>query len=157
MTIWCCFFWYSNKYVLDHSDARLGCLMQSNPTFSSFSTLLEAENISWRNVYHKQTPRNTSPSNSFHILTLSPNYLLKYQNTRQYFKENSAYLWQILKLSDSLIAAGESGTFDFAFIDADKSNYGIYYEQCMNLVRSGGVIVLDNVGIFCTAPFLIST
>jgi predicted O-methyltransferase YrrM len=46
---------------------------------------------------------------------------------------------------DSLIASGQSGCFDLAFIDADKSGYPGYYEQCLTLVRSGGVIVLDNM------------
>jgi O-methyltransferase len=39
---------------------------------------------------------------------------------------------------------GES-SFDFAFIDADKAAYDLYYESCLKLVRCGGVIVLDNV------------
>ncbi|MBT5111202.1 MAG: SAM-dependent methyltransferase [Rhodospirillaceae bacterium] len=46
---------------------------------------------------------------------------------------------------DSLIRDGDSGTFDFAFIDGDKKNYGVYYEQCLTLVRPGGLILIDNV------------
>jgi predicted O-methyltransferase YrrM len=46
---------------------------------------------------------------------------------------------------DALIAGGESGTFDFAFIDADKKNYAKYYERALTLVRRGGLIVIDNV------------
>jgi predicted O-methyltransferase YrrM len=46
---------------------------------------------------------------------------------------------------DGLLAAGASGTFDMAFIDADKPAYGDYWERCLRLVRPGGLIVLDNV------------
>ncbi|NJL62281.1 MAG: SAM-dependent methyltransferase [Methylacidiphilales bacterium] len=46
---------------------------------------------------------------------------------------------------DKLIAEGETETFDFAFIDADKSGYDEYYEYCLKLVRPGGLIAIDNV------------
>lgn len=45
----------------------------------------------------------------------------------------------------ALVSAGESNSFDFAFIDADKSNYDAYYELALKLVRQGGLIAVDNV------------
>jgi O-methyltransferase len=50
-----------------------------------------------------------------------------------------------LETLDGLIASGESGTYDFAYIDADKSNYPNYYERALTLLRPGGVIAADNV------------
>jgi predicted O-methyltransferase YrrM len=50
-----------------------------------------------------------------------------------------------LETLDDLIAAGQGGRFDFAFIDADKGNYANYFERALVLVRPGGLIAIDNV------------
>jgi predicted O-methyltransferase YrrM len=43
------------------------------------------------------------------------------------------------------LVKSDGGKFDFAFIDADKGNYDVYYEFCLKLIRPGGVIALDNM------------
>jgi len=45
---------------------------------------------------------------------------------------------------NDLVADGQSSSFDFAYIDADKSSYRNYVERCLALVRPGGLITLDN-------------
>ena len=55
------------------------------------------------------------------------------------------YLAPATQTLDERIAAGESGRFDFAYIDADKTGYDAYYERCLTLLRPNGVIAIDNV------------
>ena len=50
-----------------------------------------------------------------------------------------------LETLDALIAEGGAGAYDFAFVDADKSEYGDYYERLLTLLRPGGLILIDNV------------
>ena len=53
-------------------------------------------------------------------------------------------LGKAMSTLDTLISLRESGRFDMVFIDADKSSYLGYYERCLELVRRGGLIAIDN-------------
>lgn len=70
---------------------------------------------------------------------------------RRYWKEAGVEAKIELKLApaletlDARIQAGEAGSYDLAFIDADKAHYSGYYERILKLLRPGGLVLVDNV------------
>jgi caffeoyl-CoA O-methyltransferase len=68
---------------------------------------------------------------------------------RRYWKKARVEKKILLRLAPALqtldaLLVKQRGRFDFAFIDADKGNYGNYYERCLKLLRKGGLIAIDN-------------
>ena len=59
-----------------------------------------------------------------------------------------------LETLDELLAIGGRGTFDFAFLDADKPNYRAYYETLLELTRAGGLIAIDNTLALSGEPII---
>jgi caffeoyl-CoA O-methyltransferase len=73
----------------------------------------------------------------------------------RYFEEAEVAGRIDLRLGPGLDTLGElteDGSFDFAFIDADKPSYPSYYEECLRLLRPGGLVMVDNVFYDGLAP-----
>ena len=73
------------------------------------------------------------------------------ETARRYWKEAGVAGRIDLRLGPAadtltgLLAESAAGSYDLAFIDADKVNYGSYFESCLELLRPGGLILIDNV------------
>src|SRR5690606_40677004 len=62
--------------------------------------------------------------------------------------------WSSDVCSSDLLAADGAQTFDFAFIDADKTGYAAYYERLLRLIRPGGLIAVDNTLALAGGPIV---
>ena len=64
---------------------------------------------------------------------------------RRYWKKAGVAAKIDLRIAPALDTLAKlRGRYDFAFIDADKPNYWKYYERCLELLRKGGVVAVDN-------------
>lgn len=70
---------------------------------------------------------------------------LKYFKKMQFEEKITLHIAPALNTLQKLLDQGEAGSYDFAFIDADKPNNPAYYEHCLHLLKQGGVIAIDNV------------
>uniref|UniRef100_A0A1I7XJW5 Catechol O-methyltransferase domain-containing protein 1 n=1 Tax=Heterorhabditis bacteriophora TaxID=37862 RepID=A0A1I7XJW5_HETBA len=87
----------------------------------------------------------------FQVLTLDINHdnyrkfgLPIIKKCEKTLKKIVTYEAPALNTLDQFLTEGREGTFDFVFIDADKENYPSYYERAVRLIKSGGVIMVDN-------------
>ena len=102
-------------------------------TFTGYSALSLAEGLpeDGRVITCEIEPRNAA-------------FAQRYFDASPHGRKIEIRLGPALETLAALRAGGGDGGFDLAFIDADKANYPAYYGQAMELVRAGGLIVVDN-------------
>jgi len=131
-------------------------IMQISPIQGSFMALL-LKAIGARNVLEVGTFTGYSslvmieamgPSGRVVTCDISDEYTAA---ARRFWKEAGVAGQVDLRLGDAvdtlatLTEEGLNGSFDLAFIDADKEQYPVYYEGALQLIRTGGIILFDNM------------
>lgn len=162
-----------HKYVLDHSlressllqQLRLetkkdpSAIMQIPPEQGQLMSLLVKLIGAKRTIeigvytgYSALCVAQAMPSDSY---TVACDVNEEWTNiAKRYWKEADVDQKIDLKIAPAsetltqLITSGQSESYDFIFIDADKDNYDTYYELSLKLLKSGGLIAIDNVLLF---------
>jgi caffeoyl-CoA O-methyltransferase len=141
--------------LADETARRMGgvAMMQISPEQGTFMTIL-ARAIGARHAIELGTftgcsalcvARALPPDGTLLCCDVSAEWTAI---ARRYWEKAGHSSKITLKLApalDTLLALPTSEIFDFAFIDADKSNYRSYYEEILKRLRPNGVILIDNV------------
>jgi len=140
--------------TLDRADNALLCSADEAQLMRLLMQLIKARKVIEIGVY---TGYNTlsmammlPPDGKVVACDITDKFVKEIEGER-YFKEAGVESKIDLKLQsaittlDELSAAGEAGSFDLVFIDADKLFYDQFYEKSLQLIRKGGLIVIDNV------------
>ncbi|CAH8571032.1 unnamed protein product [Schistosoma intercalatum] len=161
-----------HQYICDHSlrlsEAQKWLLQETSKHPLSFMLISSIEMQLLANLCYAINARRTldvGTYTGYSALSIaevlpSDGRIVAVDKTDEYLKDYCLPAWKkagveskidfrlgpALQTLQNLIDNGESGTFDFALIDADKENYSNYYELCLKLVRPRGIIAIDNLG-----------
>jgi predicted O-methyltransferase YrrM len=103
-------------------------------TFTGYSALCVAEAL--------------PPTGKLHACDVSEEWTRvgrRYWNEAGVADRIELHIGPAVRSLDELIAGGLAGHVDMAFIDANKTDYDLYYERCMTLLRPRGLMLIDNV------------
>ena len=98
-------------------------------TFTGYSALCLAKGLTTDGLLHTIDIREAD-------VQLAKSYFEKSENSHKIISHCGNAISVIETLDEE---------WDLVFIDADKKNYGLYYDLVFDKVRSGGVIIADNV------------
>eukprot|EP00658_Telonema_sp_P-2_P078336 TRINITY_DN7308_c0_g1_i5.p1 TRINITY_DN7308_c0_g1~~TRINITY_DN7308_c0_g1_i5.p1 ORF type:complete len:252 (+),score=50.14 TRINITY_DN7308_c0_g1_i5:233-988(+) len=157
------------EYLMEHSDRRTSeqialqkqvddgrsAVMAGSPDQAAFFKLflqaMQAKRVVEVGVFRGSTTLAMALADSVHHV-VALDVSSEYPSTARPHWEQAGVAHKIdlrigpaLDALDGMVRNGEAGSYDFAFIDADKANYDAYYERCLQLVRTGGVVAVDNV------------